>query len=109
MTDPSIFKRIKNYIHMWLAERNLVDFPKRENPVEKPVMAPEDAYYIHALALGWDTFRDEAIEVHKRYISTLGVRGTPEMCFMAEVDNVCPDSNLREIYRKQILRANMLE
>lgn len=47
--------------------------------------------------------RQLAIDVHRKHIKEYGVRGTPAMRFMAEVDNPCPDLILRARYRNQLM------
>ena len=44
-----------------------------------------------------------AISVHRYYIPTLGVRGTIEQNFMAEVDNPVPDLRLRQAYSEALI------
>ena len=54
---------------------------------------------ITRFAAGHNILRDEAIDIHRKYIPIIGVRGSPEQDFMAEVDNPCPDAGLKEHYR----------
>ena len=68
-----------------------------------PVMAPEDIEVIHAYAAGEGSLRDQAIAIHRRYIPMLGVRGTVEMEYMAEVDNVCPDYGWCALIKERML------
>jgi len=67
-------------------------------------MLPEDQAVIRAFAHGDLSLCSAAIAIHRRYIHLLGVRGTPEMMFMAEVDNPVPDIRLRELYRSALLK-----
>lgn len=62
-------------------------------------MTAAEKNIITRFANGHDILRDEAIEIHRKYIPILGVRGSPEQDFMAEVDNPCPDGVLKELYR----------
>ena len=75
--------------------------PGQSNP--KPDMTYEEKMTIRRFARGRGELRDAAVSIHRRYIATLGVRGTPEQRFMAEIDNPCPDLTLRSQYR-QVLR-----
>ena len=68
-------------------------------------MTEEEKKVIKRFAAGDVALRNEAIRIHRQYISILGVRGTPEMRFMAETDTSCPDFNLRGIYRKALLNS----
>jgi hypothetical protein len=90
---------------------------KANNQSDVLTMAPADAAIIRRLAAitakeakvlrgqpeGTPNLHTEAVEVYRRYVPTLGFRGTPEMCFMSEVDNPCPDLALRASYRKALL------
>lgn len=74
------------------------------SPTTPPAsMPPEDAEVIRLFAAGHIHLRSEAIIIHRRYIATLGVRGSAEMRFMAEVDTPCPDLGLRARYRRDLL------
>lgn len=66
-------------------------------------MTDAERQIILAFAKGDTSKREEAIAIHRRYIPTLGVRGTPEQRFMAEVDNACPDVALRGQYRADLV------
>jgi len=66
------------------------------------MMTEAEKKTIMQFAQGDKSLRDEAIRIHRKHISTLGVRGTPEQRFMAEVDNPCPDYVLRSAYRKSL-------
>ena len=67
------------------------------------VMAAGDVAVIHAFAAGDTSLREAALGIHHAAIPTLGVRGTPEQRFMAEVDCPVPDLALREIYRAALV------
>jgi len=67
------------------------------------VMTPEDVEVIRRLASGDTSARLQAVAIHRQYIPLLGVRGTPEQDFMAEVDNPVPDLGLRSMYRTKLL------
>ena len=85
----------------------MFDWFKRKNPVTvatPPTMAKEDRAVINAFAAGDYSQRDHAIEIHRRYIPILGVRGTVEQAFMAEVDHPSPDSLMRAKYRADLGR-----
>ena len=69
-------------------------------------MMGDDKNVIQRFASGDYSLREEAIEIHRKYIPTLGVRGTPEQDFMAEIDHPAPDLRLREFYRNQLLENN---
>jgi len=49
------------------------------------------------------SLRKKAISIHRQYIPILGVRGTSEQDFMAEIDHPVPDLRIREIYRTKLL------
>jgi hypothetical protein len=68
-------------------------------------MSVEDRAVIMAFAKGDQNLRKAAIEIHRRSIPLLGVRGTPEQDFMAEVDNPSPDLALRSTYRAALLKT----
>jgi hypothetical protein len=89
----------------------------------KPEMSVEDINVIRRLAAitpaeakdlrnqppGPSNLRTQAIDIYRRHIGTLGCRGTPEMQFMSEVDNPCPDIGLRASYRKTLLELDGTE
>jgi hypothetical protein len=72
-------------------------------------MTPEDKEIILKYANGDLTIKDEAVKIHRKWIPIIGVRGTPEQNFMAEVDNPCPDFGLRAQYRSTLknLKSNV--
>ena len=65
-------------------------------------MTPEDKEVILKYANGDLTIKNEAVKIHRKWIPIIGVRGTPEQDFMAEVDNPNPDFGLRAIYRSKL-------
>jgi hypothetical protein len=66
-------------------------------------MRLKDKRVIWAFADGDNSRRETAIAIHRKYIPTLGVRGTPEQRYMVEVDHTVPDYGLRERYRRDML------
>lgn len=69
-------------------------------------MTNTDKAIIRAFAGGDKSLREQAIEIHRREIKQTGAaRGTPEMDFMAELDNPCPDLLLRGMYRRKLLQG----
>lgn len=80
--------------------------PSVEPPPPSPsgTMQSQHREVIVQFAHGDQSLRDRAIAIHRTYIPILGVRGTPEMCFMAEVDNPAPDVGLRVQYREILVR-----
>ncbi len=68
-------------------------------------MSASDADVIRKFAAGDKTLRDQAVAIHRKWIPTIGVRGTPEQDFMSEVDNPCPDLLLRGQYRKRLVEG----
>ncbi len=66
-------------------------------------MSKQHSVVIRDFAGGETHLRQEAISIHRHYIPHLGVRGTPEMRFMAEIDNPCPDLGLRSQYRRELV------
>lgn len=83
----------------------MFNFLRQKPKIKTPVMAAEDEAIIFRFADGDDTCRDEAIEIHRRYIPILGTHGSVEQSFMSEVDNPCPDYALRNHYRTHLLRT----
>lgn len=81
-------------------------FPERINKLDQCIMDEIDRIVIVKFACGEKNLREKAIEIHYIYIPLLGVRGTLEQRFMAEVDNPVPDLLLREVYRTQIQVIN---
>ena len=68
-------------------------------------MTANEKDLIKRFALGDKSLRDAAIAIHRKELQETGkVRGTPEMDFMAEIDNPCPDLMLRAMYRKKLER-----
>jgi hypothetical protein len=80
-------------------------WPRTKAPAMAQTMADADRAVIRAFAQGDKSLRNQAVTIHRRYIPLLGVRGTPEQDFMAEVDNPCPDFGLRSTYRNRLLKA----
>jgi hypothetical protein len=78
-------------------------FPGNEPPSTPPAMVADDREIIVEFALGNTDLRDRAVAIHRRYIPILGVRGTPEMRYMAEVDHRVPDFALMGYYRDVVL------
>jgi len=84
---------------------------KRPSPVAiqqaaaEPIteMTQKDVAVIREFAKGETYLRQEAIDIHRRYIPHLGVRGTAEMRFMAEIDSQSPDLGLRSQYRRELI------
>ena len=72
----------------------------------EPQMAEADAAVILAFARGDLSLRDAAIAIHRASIPALGVRGTREQRFMAEVDNPSSDAGLRMRYRLELLKGS---
>lgn len=58
------------------------------------------------LALGNKSVREEAIAIYRKELDMGTSKDIPEMGFMREVDNVCPDLALRAKYRKQVLQRS---
>lgn len=70
-------------------------------------MTSEDKDLIRCFAAGGDSLRQQAVNIHRRELKeTLRVRDTPEIDFMAEVDNICPDYAFRSMYRKKIAKRS---
>lgn len=57
---------------------------------------------IKRFAAGDRSLRDSAIEIHRKYLKTIGLT-TDEMRFMSEIDNPVPDLSLRGQYRAKLL------
>lgn len=76
-------------------------------PAEKRMDA-EDMDVIARFAAGDRSLRAAAIEIHRRYIPTLGVRGEPHQDFMAEIDHPVPDLTMRARYRSLVLEIHGL-
>jgi hypothetical protein len=76
--------------------------------VVQPIMAEADRQIIRRFAEGETALREQAISIHRQYIPLVGVRGTPEQDFMAEVDNAAPDLGLRTMYRNRLLTSDAL-
>lgn len=59
-------------------------------------------------AHGDRTLRDSAIAIHRDSMRKYGLmRNDPIFDFMSEVDNPCPDLNLRARYRAQVKRLKI--
>ena len=71
-------------------------------------MTPSEKLIIRMFAEGNNGFRSKALAIHRHYIPILGVRGTLEQRFMAEIDNPSPDLILRARYRKELLEQNYI-
>ena len=69
----------------------------------EPKMDYDDKQVIIKLAQGDKSCREEAIRIHRKWIPVLGVRGTTEQRFMAEIDHSLPDGILRAQYRRELL------
>jgi hypothetical protein len=78
-------------------------FARRVPSAPQVVMTREDATVIRSFALGDRSLRERAISIHRHYIPSIGVRGTVEQDFMAEVDTPAPDYRLRHRYRQTLL------
>jgi len=78
-------------------------FNPKINAVTVGEMGEGDKSVIRSFAKGNESVRSFAIDIHRRNIPMLGVRGTLEQDFMAEIDNPSPDLGLREIYRTRLL------
>ena len=66
-------------------------------------MTIEEKRIIWDFAQGDRRLREDAIAIHRKYVRTLGARGTLEQRYMAEVDHSVPDYGLRERYRCDML------
>lgn len=77
--------------------------PFKKKAPEVVDMTPSEKLIIFYFAASDDSLYKLAIDIHRKYIPHLGVRGTPEQDFMAEVDNPVPDLRLREHYREVLL------
>ena len=78
--------------------------PWRNKEPEVVEMTESEKSLILRFAKGEEECRLWAIDIHRRYISTLCVRGTIEQNFMAEVDNPVPDLLLRRAYRTALIQ-----
>ena len=67
-------------------------------------MTDAEKRIIWELAQGDRRKREQAIAIHRKYLPTLGARGTPEQRYMAEVDHPAPDAGLKMQYREDMLR-----
>ena len=80
--------------------------PFSKSDTKKPDMTFNEKLIIRSFACGNKGLRDRAIEIHHKYIPILGARGESlEQTFMSEIDNPCPDLNLREHYRNHLIAA----
>ncbi len=68
-------------------------------------MTQEEKAIIKRFASGETFLVEQAIAIHRKYIEKLGVRGTLEMAFMAEVDHPYPDFALRSTYRQRLIKG----
>ncbi len=64
-------------------------------------MTETEKRVIRAFARGESGLKDEAIIIHRKYLSEVA---SPEQRFMGEVDTPCPDLMLRGQYRKELLK-----
>ena len=80
-------------------------FRKKKPEAEVVDMTPAEKDIIRGFADGQEGLRQTAIDIYDRYLTTttLGHGLHPEMNFMSEVDNPCPDLSLRAHYRKVFL------
>ena len=72
-------------------------------PAAKPTMSDDERNVIVEFAKGAFELRSKAIEIHRAYINSIGLRGDVFQCFMAEVDNPVPDYAQRHAYRDAVL------
>ena len=75
----------------------------RKAKPEVPEMAQGDKEIIQRFAAGDDILRNQAIMIHRDYITIIGSHGSPEQNFMSEIDTSATDLRLREHYRKVLL------
>lgn len=66
-------------------------------------MTDAEKLVIKQYALGDKDLKDLCISIYRNNIGILGVRGSIEMKFMAEIDTSCPDYGLRARYRKELI------
>lgn len=85
---------------------SLLNLFRRPRAAATAQMAAADAAIIRRYAEGENHLHEQAIAIHRQYIPLLGVRGTPEQRFMAEVDHPDPDPLLRSLLRTDLLDAN---
>jgi len=81
-------------------------FLRRQPTPPTPVMAEDDRQIVRRFAAGETSLREQAISIHRRYIPVLGVRGTLEQNFMAEIETAQPDLGLRATYRDRLLASD---
>ena len=63
---------------------------------------------IKAFALGDKSLRDDAISIYRDNLRKYGISPQdPFFNFMSEMDNPCPDLNLRARYRGAIIRSDL--
>jgi hypothetical protein len=96
-TKVSFWKRA----YCWIVRKDLYPQPIKVEPKQ---ISQQEKDLILKFAGGDKSLKDKAIQIHRKYISILGVRGTIEMRYLAEIDNPCPDILLRDIYRKELLK-----
>jgi hypothetical protein len=72
-------------------------FSKKVEPAIPSEMSEQEKNVIKLFAIGAQPLRQSAINIHRKYLHNLN---TPEQLFMREVDNPCPDLNLRAQYRR---------
>lgn len=68
------------------------------------MITEDEKEIIQHFAMGEIHLRKDAIEIHRR---NLPDNQTPEMLFMSEIDNPCPDLILRARYRDEICKKFM--
>lgn len=69
-------------------------------------MTKEERQTIIDFAKGQAALRKEATRIFLKYLGLpLAYKDTPEMLFMSEVVNPCPDLALRATYRKELVNA----
>ena len=66
------------------------------------LMNEQEKAIIRAFARGDQKLREQAIEIHRKYLANRELRNTPEQLFMAEVDTPSPDLLLRKKYREAL-------
>lgn len=74
---------------------------QNKTPVD---LSDDEKSVIASFARGNESLREQAITIFRNHLQDVGPRNTPHMCFMAEIDNVCPDPILRRAYRDRLLQ-----
>ena len=92
----------------WLV--GLVSCPSCSSGVVSPICTESDKVIIRRFAAGEKDLRACSIAIfHNALDPNSEWRSVPELLFMSEVDNVCPDLGLRASYRRQILESHVEE